>query len=402
VTASEVEPSSWWGRLGRGQRAVVAVVAVVVAVNAVLASLGGLVGGTPGGPVSSSFSTGGGGFRGWSELLERQAHPVQRLRDGLGVARLRPTDTVVVADPESLDSADVQALVRFVRSGGRLVLAGPLAGLVLEMITNEPLGTTTPISSRHPVHGWVPAPELAGVSEVVGARHAWAQTAGGLPIAGTSDGQPVVLVASVGQGRIVAVSDASVFDNQHLDQADNAAFALRVAGDKGRRVVFAESLHGFAASGTDAIPSTWKWGLLLLLVALLVGFWSAGSRFGPPEPSVRALRPARRQHVDAVAADLDLVAMAPADTVDPLLRAARADLAARLGVAADASPSVLHARATEAGIDPAVVTALTHPVDDAGAAQFVGAVAAVRQQVHHGRTPTDTVPTDPASGGTHP
>lgn len=181
--------------------------------------------------------------------------------------------------------------------------------------------------------------DVGAARELAGDRGGGLLATGPLvPVAGAGT-RPTVLVGAVGEGRVVALADAGPLQNVSLGQADNAAFALAAAGDRDRPVVFVESVHGYGASGLDAVPAAWKWAAAGLVVALLAGLWAAGTRFGPAEPGARALRPPRRDHVEAVAAGLDLT-----EPVSDLPRALAegADAArsrrARLGVE---DPSVL-------------------------------------------------------------
>jgi len=185
-----------------------------------------------------------------------------------------------------------------------------------------------------------------------------------------------------------------VFQNRSLDRADNAAFALAVVGHRSRPVVFVESVHGYASTGLAAIPTRWKWAAAGLALALATGMWSAGARFGAPEPDRRALRPARRQHVDAVAADLDRVVRTDAELVAPLLTSTRAAFAERVGAPADASPTALRAQGLAAGLDEHDLASLTEPVVDIGHALRVGALAADRLRSGYGGAPGGTVPSD--------
>lgn len=391
----------WWNRLGRGQRIAVAVLGLVVAVNLSLAGLGSLVGGgDPGGPVSSSFSTGGTGLEGFADLLRSAGHPVSRIGRTLTAADLPVGATVVVADPEQLTNAEARALIGFTRGGGRLVLAGGSNERLLAAVTGVPV-TWEAGSGGDPLTVWLPVDGVGSAQEVVGAgAGSWLHIGSLVPVAG-SGSDPVLLAGRVGRGRVLALADSGPLHNRNLARGDNAALALGLAGDVDRPVVFAESVHGFTGGGLQAVPPSWKWTALGSALALLLGLWWAGSRLGPPEPQRRELRPPRLAHVEAVAADLDRVTAHPADAAAPLRDATRRALAARLGVAPDASPAVLFAGAEQAGIEAHDVALLVSPPADLDAALAVGALAASRQRVAFGvaEPPTGTVPTDPDSRG---
>ncbi|MEO6987648.1 MAG: hypothetical protein ABI239_03280, partial [Aquihabitans sp.] len=147
------------------------------------------------------------------------------------------------------------------------------------------------------------------------------------------------------------------------------------------------------------------WAALGLAIALVAGLWAAGTRFGPPEPFERELRPPRRDHVNAVAAGLDAVTRHPADAVAPLADALRESLTERLRIPAHASPAVFHAAARDAGLDPAAIDALLHPPADLHAALALGAEVARGQRAARGISPgptTDTVPITNHRRGTEP
>jgi hypothetical protein len=381
---------AWFAGLGRGQRAGVLVVAGVVALNLGVVSVRSLVGGgDPGGPVSSSFSTGDQGMEAYADLLAGAGRTVARQRDRVGRSDLPEGATVVVADPEELAEPEVSAIVAHVRGGGRLVALG--AGS--EPLVQALLGPDVRHEVGRPVRRlevWVPVPDVGPARSLAGdAGGRWAGPVG-LPVAGSGD-RPSVVVADVGNGRVVAVADAGPLRNDHLAEADDAAFGLAVAGGGDRPVVFVESAHGFAVQGWDAVPPSWKWALAGLVVALAAGVWWAASRLGPPEPERRELRPPRVDHVEAVAAGLDRVTLDLAEVTAPLAASARADLAVLLGEPADASAAVLHAAADRAGVDPHVVELLVTPPVDLDSALAVGSLAAARQRAALGVADPGTV-----------
>lgn len=317
--ASRHPLSDGWARLGIGKRAGVAVIAAVLLVNIGLAGLQAVIGGSdPGGPVSSSFSTGADGFGAWADLLAEHGHPVTRLRTPPAQARVDPRSTLVLADPEVLSADDVRAVLRLVRAGGRAVLGGETATPVLAVVAGQPVRWASAGAARAAT--LVPVDETAGVGRVQpSGRGRYDDVGGLLPIiegTGTGTGAPrdrvLAVVATIGRGEVVGLADTGMLHNRRLDRADNAALALAVVGDVGRTVVFAESVHGYGATtGLGALPSSWKWAGLFLLLATGLGLWTFGQRFGPPEETSRRLRPPRKDYVDALAADLASVDPAP-------------------------------------------------------------------------------------------
>lgn len=305
----------WWGSLGRAQRVVGSVVAVIVAVNVVLAALGDVVPKSPSGPASSSFATAPDGLAAYADLLERSGHDVTRLGRRIGPADLPPGATAVIADPQELTESEGAALGRFLADGGRLVVAGTNTELLVEVYTGIPVAVGS-VDEESDVQVWVPSPYTGDASTVVGSgTDRWTGIGPMLPLAG-ADGRPTLVTTAVGEGRLLALVDAGPLSNRNLAFGDNATLGLSLAGP-GRPVVFVESAHGYAEGGLGAVPTGWKWAAAGLVVALLLGLWSAGTRFGPPEPSRRALRPPRSDHVDAVAATMQRGVDGPADLVDP-------------------------------------------------------------------------------------
>jgi Domain of unknown function (DUF4350) len=278
-----VSPRAW--------KALGVVVAAVVAVNLALQRIDGATG-TPGGPTSSAFATGPDGLAAYAELVEREGHPVTRLRTPPAESELDPGSTLVVLDPQGLTGEDNRALLRFVRRGGRL-------------IGGRWVGYAWRAGGPRRAVPLVPIPELAAVRRVESAGEgSWAPGGGALP-ALAGPGGTLLAVDELGAGRALLLADASPLQNRLLEHADNAALGLGLAGPPGRPVVFAESVHGYGrASGLRAIPTSWRWTLGGLLVAALVWMVARGRRLGPPERARRALAPARREYVEALGAVL--------------------------------------------------------------------------------------------------
>jgi len=336
-------------------------VAVVVGLNAIALAVRELAP-EPSGPAGSSFATTPGGLAAWASLLDRRGYRVRRLRERPADRLPDPSATLVVVDPRSLGRGDPEALARFARAGGRLVVAGRSTERLLARLTGGP----QPVRARRGLRAAGPlrrAPETAGVTRVETAAGAgWARPPHGLDaVLGPAEGPPLLVAGPAGPGRVLALADSSPLQNRGLRRADNAALALRLAGDPRRPVVFAESVHGFRPeSGVDALPGRWQVALGGLLLAALLALLAVGRRFGPPERPARDLPPPRRAYVDALAATLRRT-NDPVAATAPLRAAARAEVARRAGLPPGAAIAELHEAGRRLGLEPDEVAALGEP-----------------------------------------
>jgi hypothetical protein len=148
----------------------------------------------------------------------------------------------------------------------------------------------------------VPVPETEGVDSVVGGEvGSWTTDGASLP-ALADGGRSLLSIARGGNGRVLLLASAGPLQNGQLARADNARLGVALAGSKSRRIVFAESYHGYGeSSGLGAIPAPWKVAVSLAVLAAIVLMVARGRRFGPPEPDARELSPPRRDYVDALA-----------------------------------------------------------------------------------------------------
>jgi hypothetical protein len=335
-------------------RAVVVLVAGIIAVNVLLGAADSIVGGgTPGGPVSSSFATGDDGLAAWATLLRERGVDVRRLRTTLDRADLGGVATVVIADPASIDATEVDAARSFAATGGTVVVSG------------EP---SAPLASAFvPGMAWTgDGPTVATVVEG-GAGQArairltgsgWWSATGNARVVAADAEQAVVVTAPVGTGRVVALADSGPLRNELLDEADDAAFALAIAGDG--PVAFAEAAHGYGDDGfgLDDLPGGWAGFVVGLALAGAAWMWSIGRRFGPPNDADDELPPPpRRAYVDALAAST-VRAGSSEEAVAPLRAHARRRLARRAGVDAAVSDDELRRAAARAGVDPHIVDAV--------------------------------------------
>jgi hypothetical protein len=340
-------------RLSRPWRIGLGVLAAVVAFNVGLAFVRSLTGGTPGGPPSSSYSTGAEGTAAYAELLERSGHGIERLRRPPSEATLDPRETLLLLDPGFVSREDARALGRFVREGGRLVVSGASGDWLDGVIGQPPEWRPEELPSPDVL---APVPEVAGVRSVTTAgRGVW--TGGGaLPALGSGD-RALLVVARDG-GRVALLADPTPLENGLLDEADNARLGVGLAGPAARPVRFLESFHGYGeATGLGAVPARWWAAFGLLSAAAIVLMLARGRRLGPAQAPERDLPPPRRVYVESLGGVLARIRHRDR-AVAPVRARAVALLGDRAGLAASASADELRAAGERLGLEADELEAL--------------------------------------------
>jgi hypothetical protein len=339
---------------------VAVVVGVLIVINLVAAGLDRAVGGNqPGGTPGSSYATAPDGLAAFRTLLTRFGHDVSVQRGTVSRQHLDPETTVFVIEPSELTADDSAALLEFVTQGGRLVIGGRTPFYLRNLRDDPPRWQFTGDTSWTEID-----PSLADVREIQSAGEgSWSSPGTSTVLVGAAD-RALLTQEHVGAGDIAYLADASPLENAYLANADNAAFALELAGDTGRPVVFAEGVHGFDAHrGLSAVPGAWKLALILLAVAALAFVWSRARRFGPPDRNARELPPARAEYVDALSVSLERT-RAPAAALAPAQRWARERLASRAGLGPAPGDEALARAARTFGCSEEEIASLLHPVSE--------------------------------------
>jgi hypothetical protein len=267
-------------------------------------------------PRMSSYLATDDGTRAIYRVLEELELPVRRGRDPWR-ADAPPGVLAVVAPTQDPAPEAAAALVEWVEEGGILFHAmGPDGGTLAEAL--GPWMRTRPPGGVGVDAVPAPGPEAGrltgGDLRVPGVRRVFVDAGDAQVILATEAGEPVVMVAEVGEGRVVAWSDAALLGNAALRESPAAATpAIRALADAaasvpGGAITFDEFHHGFRGDGSPARaladfllgsgPGRWLLqGLLAVLALLLLG----GHRFGAPvtRPPVRGRSPL--EHMEALA-----------------------------------------------------------------------------------------------------
>ncbi|MDQ1509323.1 MAG: hypothetical protein QOG50_1167 [Actinomycetota bacterium] len=363
-------PQSPAGESNAGRRFAIAAVVVmgtIIAINVLANGLDRAVGGSePSGVAGSSYGSQPTGLAAVASLFTHYAHPVLRQRGSLADTTLDPALTMFVIEPASLTADDEATLLEFVTRGGRLVIGGSdpfyLRGLRDHPPEWDPNGNASYVEI---------APELSARRVDAAGDGAWTSSGSGTVLAHAGD-VALLTAEHVGDGEILFLADASPLENDYLARADDAAFALGLAGDSTRPVAFAEGTHGYgAARGLGAIPTPWKVSLLILAAAAIVLAWSRSRRLGPPDRPARDLPPPRTEYVRALAVSLER-ARDPGAALAPLQQWARLQIAQRAHLRSDASPEEIDRAAIVLGFSEAERASIWYPPTDDNTALALG------------------------------
>jgi hypothetical protein len=290
----------------RSRRRLVAVCVTLSSAFGALSLLGAFAS-EPGGPPSSSYSTGPDGVAAWATLLDRSGRSVSQLRVPLSRAPLPANETVMLLEPDALLHSDGARLMSFVRAGG-LLLYGSDEPRTLVALLREPPSWSGSAPTRYfgrlgSLPGAAAAAGGARSSEVrTSGSGSWTSFSGYEAPLLASDGEALLLRRRIGQGTLQLLADVSPLQNRLLGSADNAQLGLDVAGPRSRPVVFVESVHGYGESrGVAALPLGWKIAFCGLALAGLLWVAARGRRLGPPERLAEDLSPPRSAYADAIA-----------------------------------------------------------------------------------------------------
>jgi hypothetical protein len=347
VPAAQAGAAERWHQLPHRWRAVLIALAALVALYFASSLVAGVYqspNGTPIGP-SSSVDPSAEGTEALAQLLADRHHPVQSLTTPLASASLPTAGTLFVLDPVNSLTPSLPALRRYLGDGGHLVLGGRLGPGALRSLlgtTDTPIWQATSAGVAQPIEH---TNQDTGVADViagpVGSYTVPAGSTVSVLLAGAAGA--LALEATVGIGTLVLLANTTPLQNSALAQADDAAFALDLAGPASAPVAFDEYDHGLGRTGTGlaGLPTHWKIALALAVLAALVWIWSAARRFGPPQLAERELIPARVAHVDAMAA---LLASGNADRLAAASAPLRDEGRSRLRRLLRADPSVTDAQ----------------------------------------------------------
>lgn len=309
------------------------------------------------GPPGSSFVTTSLGTAGLYETLDELGADVVRSRQPISGDTLSGVGTLMALEVGGMfyDPFERAAIRNAVESGMTLVTSGSPNAELLERVVGV-------------VPEWIPNTPQEGRSTIgtgtfASPRFGVFAPGAGLPLVAAGD-RHLVVVFTVGQGRVVLFSDTASIGNQGLGLFDNADIVVGQVGVG--TVMFDEFRHGFTEQGTtgllEAAPQSWSNTLRLLGAALVIALIAYGRRFGPPEPQGRSFVPSRRQLIDSVASSLRRTG-SPVAATEPIRKLAKQEIRRRAMLGPDADDAELRSAAS-GFLEPGEVDAIFSPSPD--------------------------------------
>lgn len=288
-------------------------------------------------PRRSSYLAGPQGARGLAEALGRLEIRVKRYRQRSRQLPDYPEEpgrlALAVLDPsDRIRAGEVGDFLEFATGPGArdLVLAGVGAGRLLrcfgyayqslrfDSVQAMPPGEA-PTEHSPWVHAVLSASSLDVVTDSSGLADATI-TACAVPAMASAETLLVTRSGRVAALRlhredvdrsVTLVADGDLFSNRELRETDAGPFALSLFAGRYDVVLFEESHHGFAASGSLASAafnwsrgSPWGWAVWQLVVVGTLALLLAAVRFGPPRMGIPRKRRSALEHVRALATAL--------------------------------------------------------------------------------------------------
>lgn len=253
------------------------------------------------GALPSSYSAGNAGTKAAFLLLQQTGYNAQRSTLDPGkIADLPPQTTLIMAEPIPTGEEDAEAIHRFVRRGGRVVITGIGAAVFFKELKLSPGMPHFEWKSYKPQE---PSDLTRGIDEIVMApRFYYSGYTAETPFR-SGDERPIARIA-YGAGEVIWWSNSDPMSNAAIREKDNAQLLLNSAGDPARGpVLWDEYFHQGGRTVVDSVlNSPLRWGLVQAGLLGIVVLFTFSRRFGPVRQSAGVPRLAPMEYVETLAA----------------------------------------------------------------------------------------------------
>ena len=229
----------------------------------------------------TTYSPASAGARAAYQVLEAAGYQVQRWEQP--IAELPPASaaTLMLAQPEgNASAAEIDALRRFVRTGGRVIATGPTGAAFLgQAAVAEPVEAMT----WQRVDASYPSSVTRAATQITLAPESyWSGVGLALTLYG-GDRHPRVVRYGLGRGDVIWWASATPLTNAGLREPGNLEFLLACIGDTRRPVLWDEYVHGHGRSGPagSSVRSPLRWLVAQLVLAAAAVVITFSRRAGP-------------------------------------------------------------------------------------------------------------------------
>jgi hypothetical protein len=326
---------------------------------------------------ASSLSAGAAGGKAAFLTLKALGHRVERSYEPMTAIAAEPSrTTLVITGAERPSELDRQALERFLKAGGSVLLVGGQGAAFLGM---EGTPSASPFGEprTYPAAGL--SPLAAGVPEITMTPPVAAPKFGPSYVHVFSDGPdaPIVATTRIGSGRATWLSADTPITNAQIASAANLQLLLNVVGEPGgREVLWDEHYHGHRRSlwsYAARTPLPWM-GAQLTLVMVAV-FATYSRRRGPMRALASDQRTSPLEFIDMLRALYQRAGAASA-AVEAARARLRRSVAAAYGIPADGSDDLMaRTIAVKTGADPSEIRRLLDASAQSGSREVPSAEA---------------------------
>lgn len=188
-------------------------------------------------------------------------------------------DRLVVWQPGSIDSAEWDDLLDWVKAGHTAILGGEVETLVNSIDASGD-------REAHPAAAHAAGLNVATLS--VGSHRFAVPLEDRLVHIRGTDGAPLLVSWPLEAGRIYWSADPEWLANGRIGDQANLEYALQLLlPPEGKQVAFDEYHHGYQAANRwwQILRGPLQGFMVVLAIALALLFWAYGARFGSPRPS---------------------------------------------------------------------------------------------------------------------
>ena len=293
-------PTNWWKVGGLG-------ILLFLAVYGLVALESGEI--NKGDERRTTYSAAAGGYKALYLWLDELSLPVKRWERTLNDLPVEAS-VLVLAEPElSPTRGELKSLKEWIDNGGTFVLIARQPNLFwsdlgLEL---EPVFGMQHLQGKKEQLRFQPGPYTRGVRTLNCNSHPRLSSSRPQGIVHVrSAGGALLMVLNEGKGRVIGVTDPSLFANGSLREGDHARLALNLllAHSGNGELLIDEYHHGYgrATSVLEHLFSSRALIPLLQGIFILFVVWvGKGRRFGPPRPLLRIERSSSLEYVRAMA-----------------------------------------------------------------------------------------------------